>query len=200
MNKQEFLRQLKAALCCLPEADSAKSVSFYEEIINDRMEDGMSEEEAVASLGDVQVIARQIIRETPIVPKTFARVKNNDNKVLFIVLAILLFPLWFPLLCTVFGLLLGAFGALFGIIIALFATVFGLGVASVATFAGVFIAASHLNAPVAFALLGISLLLTGFTILLTIGVIQATKGIVWLIKKLAQSIKSCFTKTEGGVL
>lgn len=70
MNKQEYLGQLRAALACLPEDEIAESVAFYEEMIDDRMADGLAEEEAVASLDDPKAAARTIIADVSMSPAT----------------------------------------------------------------------------------------------------------------------------------
>ena len=44
MHKQEFLDGLRARLRGLPEADIAERLAFYSEMIDDRTEDGLSEE------------------------------------------------------------------------------------------------------------------------------------------------------------
>ena len=53
MLKQEFLAQLRDALCGLPQCDIDERLTFYSEIIDDRMEEGLLEEEAVAAVGSV---------------------------------------------------------------------------------------------------------------------------------------------------
>ncbi len=60
MTKLEFLTTLREKLAGIPEEDLMGSVSFYSEMIDDRMEDGMTESEAVANVGDAEQIARQI--------------------------------------------------------------------------------------------------------------------------------------------
>ena len=68
MNKQEFIRQLSEKLSGLPQTDIEERLAFYSEMIDDRMEDGISEEEAVLAIGDVDSIARQIIASSGSVP------------------------------------------------------------------------------------------------------------------------------------
>lgn len=60
MNKQEFLISLKKCLSGLPEEEQQNYISYFEEIINDRVEDGMTEEQAVSSLESVEKIAGHI--------------------------------------------------------------------------------------------------------------------------------------------
>ncbi|MBR5538496.1 MAG: hypothetical protein IKU61_01205 [Clostridia bacterium] len=47
MNKQEFLEELRKGLSGLPKEDVRERLNFYGEIIDDRIEEGLTEEEAV---------------------------------------------------------------------------------------------------------------------------------------------------------
>ena len=96
MRKEEFLAALRSALGKLPEQDIRASLEFYAEMIDDRMEDGATENEAVAAMGDANAIAAQIIAEMPPIPKAVARMKTS-NRTVNIVLAIVLSPIWIPL-------------------------------------------------------------------------------------------------------
>ena len=69
MTKQEFLSELERALGKLPHAEVEQALAFYDEAISDRMEDGLSEAEAVADLGPIDEIAAQIAAETPPIPR-----------------------------------------------------------------------------------------------------------------------------------
>ncbi len=63
MTKADFLEALRNCLRALPDADAARSLDYYIEMIDDRMDDGMTEEEAVAAVGDPADVAREILRE-----------------------------------------------------------------------------------------------------------------------------------------
>lgn len=54
MRKEEFLAALRTALGKLPEQEILASLDFYAEMIDDRMEDGATEEEAVAAASYVK--------------------------------------------------------------------------------------------------------------------------------------------------
>ena len=69
MKRSEFLEKLKAQLWALPEGDVQNSLDYYSEMIDDRMEDGLPEEEAVAAVGDLDEIVKQILSETPRPPQ-----------------------------------------------------------------------------------------------------------------------------------
>lgn len=51
MSKQEFLGALYNGLSGLPKEDIENSVQFYSEMIDDRMDEGMTENEAVEDIG-----------------------------------------------------------------------------------------------------------------------------------------------------
>lgn len=63
MNKREFLAKLEKALSRLNREERKRQLDYYEEIINDRIEEGMSEEEAVHRMGTVQGVAAKILSE-----------------------------------------------------------------------------------------------------------------------------------------
>ena len=63
MNKREFLAKLEKALAQLNREERKRELDYYEEMINDRIEEGMSEEEAVHCMGTVQGVAAKILSE-----------------------------------------------------------------------------------------------------------------------------------------
>lgn len=63
MTRNEFKNALSARLLTLPMSESTKTLDFYDEMICDRIEDGMSEEEAVAALGDIDNLAKEILSQ-----------------------------------------------------------------------------------------------------------------------------------------
>ena len=68
MDKQEFLLRLRKELSGLPREDLEERLTFYSEMIDDRMEEGVSEEEAVAAAGSVDEILWQTVEEVPYNP------------------------------------------------------------------------------------------------------------------------------------
>ena len=63
MNKQEFLSRLKNGLSALSEKELEERLTFYGEMIDDRIEEGLTEEDAVAAVGSVDEIIAQILSE-----------------------------------------------------------------------------------------------------------------------------------------
>ena len=59
MTKDEFILTLQNALSGMPRADLERTVQYYREMIEDRMEEGMGEEAAVADVGDPIELGRR---------------------------------------------------------------------------------------------------------------------------------------------
>lgn len=65
MTKDVYFQKLRKLLRKLPEKDRETILSFYREIVEDKIENGIPEEEAVESLGDVGQLAQKILMENP---------------------------------------------------------------------------------------------------------------------------------------
>ena len=102
MNKQEYLNELKYRLKNLPEPEIEKSLAFYAEIIDDRIEEGADEESAVAGLASPEAAAKEILADMPlgsIVRGGAKQVKKRmGGKPLLVVLAVIGSPIWLTLL------------------------------------------------------------------------------------------------------
>ena len=80
MNKKEFLDELRVGLAGLPESDLEERLNFYEEMIDDRIDEGLTEEEAIAGLGTVEQIIDQIAEETPLSKLVKKKIKKRNHK------------------------------------------------------------------------------------------------------------------------
>lgn len=63
MNRQEYLSRLNAALPFLDQDARTTAVNFYAEVLDDRVENGMTEEEATAGMASAEEIAAQLREE-----------------------------------------------------------------------------------------------------------------------------------------
>ena len=142
MKKQEFLDGLKKALWALSEDEKKSSLEYYTEMIDDRMEDGLSEEDAVAAIGTLDEIVEQIMSESPHAPavvnkeeKQTAQPEQAKKKgrvqTWIIVLLILGAPLWIFLVGGLGSGVLGIYVSLWAVVIALYATTFALAVGAI---------------------------------------------------------------------
>ena len=195
MNKQEFLDNLKGALSGLPQSEIDGRLAFYAEMIDDKVEEGMSEEQAVAELGSAEGIASKILSEIPITRLIKERVKPKRRlSVWEFVLLFLGLPVWFPLIIAVFAVILTVYVAVWSVILSLWA-VFVSFIAS-ALFGAVCGVLSIIcsNALKGISLIGLSIVFLGLSILMFFACLAATKGILLLTKKIAIYIKSSFIK------
>lgn len=193
MNKIEFLTVLRERLQGLPEEDINKSIDFYCEMIDDRVEDGMSEVEAVEALGNIEEIISQILSEVSLPKLVKEKVKpKRALKAWEIVLLVLGAPLWIPLLAAVILTVLAVYLSVWSVIISLYAVdlsiaVSGLaciGVAVALLFDGQFVPAG--------VVFGTGLVCMGLAILLLFAFNLVTKGILWVSKKVLLGIKGLF--------
>ena len=77
MTKQEYLAELRAALSDLSAEEASRACAFYEEMIDDRMEAGEDERDAVAAMEPPAVAASRIVDEIPAVPRALARAQGG---------------------------------------------------------------------------------------------------------------------------
>lgn len=63
MTRAQFLNELYRRLGSMSREQAEQHLTYYAEMLMDRMEEGMSEEEAVASMEDVDTIAQRILQE-----------------------------------------------------------------------------------------------------------------------------------------
>jgi uncharacterized membrane protein len=191
MNKAEFTQQLSTALIGLSDEDRNRSIDYYTEMIDDRMEDGMAEEEAVAALGSIDEIKSRILEEVPIARIVKEKITPKRSfSAGEIILLVLGSPLWLPLLLTVIIVCLAIYLCFWAIILSLYAADLSVFLSGIASFLGAFLQRAGFFPGMFFAGSGIALL--GTSILLFFGFNQITKGLLFLSKRIALGIKKMF--------
>ncbi len=189
MNKEQFLIELASALAGLPEEDIEKSLEYYSEMIDDRIEEGLSEEAAVAEVGSIDEIRAQIIKDTPLPKIIKERVKPKRSfRGWEIAVIIIGFPLWFPLLISAAAVIFSVYVTLWSVIVAFFAVdiaFFAAALAGILASLPIFIIG---NAASGLFLIGAGLLCAGFGILWLFLCIGTVKGMVWLTKVFIKSL------------
>lgn len=194
MNKQEFLTALKKALSPLPQADLEERLSFYSEMIDDRMEEGLSQEEAVASVGSIEEIATQILADYPLGMQSGP--SKRQLKTWEIILLVLGCPIWLSLGLAAAAVVFSLYISVWAVIISLWA-VFGTLVCCtpvvIATAVPFFYGG---NTAAGLAALGAGILLAGLSILFFFLCKWAGCGSVWVGKHLVKVIKNWFKKEE----
>ena len=193
MTKQEFLSELWDRLSGLPGEDVGRSMDYYSEMIDDRMEEGLSEEEAVKALGPMDEVIAQILMETSLPKLVKAKVKRKWSAPIGqIILIILGSPIWMPL-CIVALVIFPVFWVLLlALLLVLYAGDLCVAAVGLAGFfgAGVQVFSGRL-AQGAF-LLGGGLASAGAAVLLFFGLNVIAKGVFVLIRKMLRGLKSFF--------
>jgi uncharacterized membrane protein len=195
MTKRDFLAKLKIGLSKLPPNDVNERLDFYSEMIDDLMEEGLSEEVAVDRVGSADDVVFQILNETKNVKAETIKSKRK-MKTWEIALLIVGSPVWVSLLIAAFAALCSLYISIWSVIIALWA-IFGsfVGVAFGGLAAGTVFTVCG-NAVSGIALIGAGIILAGLSIFLFFGCKAATEGISLLTKKIASKIKSRSIKKE----
>ena len=203
MDRTQFLASISEQLAGLPQEDIQKSLDYYDEMLCDRIEDGMTEEEAVAEMGTPEQIAEQILLDTPlpklIKAKTKAMKKPSSTAMHAweIVLIVLGSPIWLALIIAAAAVVITLAATAFALYISLWAVVFSIFVSALALavscIAGVTLGIIFLftgKAPSALLLLGGALICGGLVILfyllsklLAAGFAKGTKAAFAGIKK-----------------
>ncbi len=197
MSKQEFLAELEARLFGLPQDDIWDRLTFYSEIIDDRMEEGLSEEDAVSEIGSVDEIVVQIVAEVPLTKIVKEKIKpKRALKAWEIVLLALSSPIWIPLLIAAFAVIFSAYIVVWSFLVSLWAIEVSAAACSLAGIFDAFVFLIRGNVTVGIAMLGAGAFFAGMSILLFFGCKQATQYILHLTKKMALGIKSVFVGKE----
>jgi len=198
MRKSEFLAELKNRLSGLPQQDIEERLTFYGEMIDDRTEDGLTEEEAVREIGTVDEIVSQILADTPLAKLVKEKVKPRHSlHVWEIVLLALGSPIWLSLLIVAFAVILSFYVVLWSVIASLwavFASLIGCTIGALP--AGVAFACGG-HVPSGLVILGAGIFCAGLSILAFFGCKVATKGAAWLTVKFPLAIKKCFVGKEN---
>ncbi len=79
MTKREFLETIRKGISSLSEEDIGKSIRYYSEMIDDRIEDGIPEEEAVAAMGNPESVIAEILSEASEASDSVAEESNEEK-------------------------------------------------------------------------------------------------------------------------
>lgn len=195
MDKQTFFMALRENLRGIPQEDAERSIEFYEEMVNDRMEDGATEEEAIAALGSIEEITAQVLADIPLGKLVKAKVKPRRGlKAWEIVLIILGAPVWIPLLFAAGVLAFAVYVTLWAFLFTLYALVFSMAVCGIGCMVAALLTAS--SGPSLFVLLGSGLVFAGLGIICFYGFGYLTKRVLGLGRKLLLCLKSLFIRKE----
>ena len=197
MTKLDFVSALNDRLSGLPQTEIDGRLEFYLEMIEDYIEEGLSEEEAVARIGTVDEIVDRIIADVPLVELAKKKIKPKRRmRAGEIVLLAVGSPLWITLGAAALAVILTIYAVLWALVAvawAVFATFTACVPAGIAL--GVLYIISG-DFAVALSAIGVGVLFAGLAIFAFFGCIAATKGCAVLTKKIVLGIKKCFVGRE----
>lgn len=197
MNKQEFLTQLRKGLAGLPQDDIEERLAFYNEMIEDRLEEGLSEMEAVAAVGSVPEIVAQVVADIPFTKIARERIRPKRRlSAGEITLLVLGSPIWLSLGIAAFAVILSLYVVLWSVIISLWSVFVSLAACALGGVMGCVMFTVSGNGVSGITVLAAGLVCAGLSIFMFYGCKAATKGTLILTKKIAIWIKNGFIKKE----
>ncbi len=199
MTKLQFLLDLHNRLSGLPQDEVEERLNFYSEMIEDRMEEGLLEEQAVAAIGSVDDIAEQIIAETPFSRIAKEKIKRKRRlKTWEIVLLAIGSPIWVSLLLAAAAVVFSLYIVLWSVIVSLWAVFVAFVGSAFGTVVGGTILAITQNVCSGLALVAAGLVCAGFAIFLLFACKVAVKAAVLLTKKTVFILKDiCIGKERA---
>ncbi len=202
MTKTEFqtILQKKLENHGISPSETQKSLDFYLEMIDDRIEDGMPEKKAVAALGDIDALVKEILLDVPLGVLVKNKIKpkrefSKGERTWLIILAIIGFPIWGALLIGAIAVCLSIYIAIFALILSAVCVVVSFFATAVAL---IVLAFTYMSTSVTNMLMifSTSLILVGIALLLIIPTKYAVLGLIKLIKLTSRGIKSLFIHKE----
>ena len=197
MSKQDFITQLRKGLSGLPQDDIEERLTFYSEIIDDRIEEGLSEEKAVSAVGSVSDIIQQIVADIPLSKIAKERIKPTRRlSVGEIILLALGSPIWLSLGIAAVSVICSLYISLWAVIISLWAVFVSLATGAIAGLPACVVFVAGGNGASGVAMLAAGIVCAGLSIFMFYGCKAATNGILILTKKMGIWIKNCFISKE----
>ena len=197
MTKLKFILALEKRLSSLPQRDIEQHLTFYSEMIEDRVEDGLSEEEAVTQIGSVEEIAVQILAEYPAnETKAVAEKQKRNLKKWEVGLLILGSPLWISLLIVVLAVAFSVIVSAWSVVISLWAVFVSMAACAVALPIGAVCYFCIGDTYPGIAAIGIGLVGLGLAILSFYACKELTKGMAALTAKTVMLLMRLFTGKE----
>lgn len=199
MNRQEFLSLLRRELSGLPQGDIEERVAFYAEMIDDRMEEGLTEEEAVEAVGPVGPIVLQTIADTPITKIVKERVQPKRRmKAWEIVLLVFTSPIWLSLIIAMFAVFYAIIISLWAVAISFWAAFIGMwwGVIAGGAVGSYIVWSGHPFQGIA--MIGAAMVLAGVAIFFYYVCVWMWQVAIFLTKRIAIWTKHLFVRKKGG--
>ena len=197
MNKKEFLDCLRQRLVGLPRKEVEDRLSFYSEMIDDRIEEGLSEKEAVSDIGSIGDIVSQIVTDIPLTKIAKERIKPKRRlKTWEIILLSLGSPIWLSLGIVASAVIFSLYVALWSVVVSIWAVFVSVAVVVPCSVLIGIVYAIMGNALAGACMIGGGVFCGGLAIFAYVGCKAATYGTLQIGKKIAFGIKRSFIRKE----
>lgn len=188
MEKLDFLLALHEKLLHLPKDDVEERLNFYNEMIEDRIEEGLSEEEAVSTIGSVDEIVKQIQEDIGYISLNNTSIKQK-HRVWEIILLILGSPVWLSLLIAALAIILSLYISIWSVVISLWAAFASLIACAFSAIVCGSVYCFNNNCPSGLAIIAAGLVCAGLGIFLFFGCKFVTNYTIILTKKVIRNRK-----------
>lgn len=159
------------------------------------VEDGKTDEEAVSEIGSTDEIVKKILLEQPL-SKIVKDRADTGNKATNLLIAILGFPLWFPLTLAFFAIVIAIYIVIWSVVVVLYATMAAMGVSCIALLLTFILAIiSGIGTP-SLIILSVTLITGSLAVLFFFAGYYVSKGILIASKSIWKGIKRMLIKKE----
>lgn len=208
MNRQEFFETIRAKSHGLSEKEIEERLAFYGEMIDDRMEEGCSEAEAIEKIGAADEGAFPEVVNAPLLQNDKReKTRKRSLKAWEIVLLVLGSPIWLSLLIAAFAVVVSLAIAAFAIVISVYAVIWSAVISLWAGFVallacvpcGIVSAIGYLvngAGSTSLMMLGVAIFSAGFAFFFYFLCLWTTKGVLIFTKQIALWIKKICIKKE----
>ena len=136
--KEKYLSAIRQGLSDLPNNEVKERISFYSEMIDDRVEDGLTVEEAILEIGPVRTVVQQITAELDGKVQGAKREKTRlpfgKRGAGYIALVISSAVIWLPLLIAGVAVAFSLYVSLLALVVSLWAAAWSVAVSLWAAF------------------------------------------------------------------
>ena len=187
MTKSEFTKVLKSRLTHLPKSERREILQYYYEMISERMEEGMTEAQAIAALGSLDELFSEY-------PSAKPQKKGIRLRAWHVIMLIIGAPLWISLLAAMLCVILAFYIVIWALVICFYVIFIALAVCGFAlTLASIF-ALFYGGAPYFFMLFGCGTLLSGLAIMWLVVCTLFAKAMAKVTAKTSKGIFRFFFK------
>ena len=196
MTKAQFIDELMYRLEGMPREDAERIRDYCTELIDDRCEEGYTEEAAVEALGSLDDIikeAREAVSPGTLSEKKPKRKMGKSMSPWVIILLIIGSPVWLSLFIVIFAVMISLYVTAWALTTPVYALCAGFGSGGITSLIAGFAALFTGHFYECFMMLGAAFLLLGLFGLMLLASIYTTKGMIGLTKWFFSCIKYIIT-------